>query len=129
MRMSTGRLLVAGGLAQVLAQVLTAWTLVAHVAGWPEVSIWVVTFLVAAIVVPFRHDGSLKDRAAGNFGAGLVISGFLWWEIIAGGLEGVLGGAGFTLGAEAMMMLAATVLFIVAGAMFWLMREERAEGE
>ena len=121
--MSKERLL-AGGIAQVLGQALTAWALISHLTGWPEVSIWVVTFLVAAILVPFRHDGSLKDRAAGNFGAGIVIAGFLGWEVIIGGFEGVLGGTGFVLGAEAMMMLAATVLFVVAGAMFWLMREE-----
>jgi len=121
--MSKERLL-AGGLAQGLGQALTAWALLAHLTGWPEVSIWVVAFLLAAILVPFRHDGSLKDRATGNFGAGIVIAGFLGWEIIIDGFEGVLGGNGFVLRAESMMMLAATVLFVVAGTMFWLMRDE-----
>lgn len=121
--MSKERLL-AGGIAQVLGQALAAWALIVHLFGWPEVSIWVVAFLFVAIVVPFRHDGSLKDRAACNFGAGIMIAGFLGWDIVIGGLEGVLGGAGFVLSAEAMMMLAATVLFVMAGTIFWLMREE-----
>ena len=105
--------------AQIFGQICTALTLVAHVAGWPDVSIWVVVFLLAAAVVPFRHDGSFRDRAAGNFGAGVVLSGFLWWEVLFGGLEGILGGGGFRLGVEAMLMLTASVLFSVAGALFW----------
>lgn len=121
--MSKERLL-AGGIAQVLGQALSGWALIAHLTGWPEVSIWVVAFLFVAILVPLRHDGSLKDRAACNFGAGIVIASFLGWDIVIGGLEGILGGAGFVLPAEAMMMLAATVLFVIAGTMFWLMREE-----
>ena len=109
-------------LAQILAQVLTSWTLVAHLAEWPDVSIWVVAFLLAAALVPFRHDGSPKDRAAGNFGAGIVLAGFLWWEVILSGFDAILGGEGFKLGFEAMLMLTAAVLFSVAGAMFWTMR-------
>jgi len=121
--MSKERLL-AGGIAQTLAQALTAWAMIVHLIGWPDVSIWVITFLFVAIVVPFRHDGSLRDRAASNFGAGIMIAGFLGWDLIAGGMEGILGGAGFGIPAEALMTLAATVLFVVAGTMFWLMRDE-----
>ena len=112
-------------LAQILAQVSTSWPLVAHVAGWPEVSVWVVAFLLAAALVPFRHDGSLRDRAAGNFGAGIVLAGFLWWEVIMSGFDAILGGEGFELGIVAMPMLTAAVLFSVAGAVFWTMREVR----
>ena len=110
-------------MAQISGQVLTGCTLMAHLAG-PDVSVWVIAYLGAAILVPFRHDGSLRDRATGNFGAGVVVAGFLWWEILTRGLDGLLGGSGPTLGAEALMLLAATVLFTVAGAMFWLLREE-----
>lgn len=109
--------------AQVTAQALTAWALIAHLAGWPEVSVWVVTFLLAAALVPFRHDGSRRDRAAGNFGASLAVGGFLWWEILTGGLRFINGGDGSVIGAEGMLMLAATVLFSVAGAMFWVTRD------
>lgn len=105
--------------AQIFGQICTGLTLAAHVAGWPDVSIWVVASLIVAALVPFRHDGSFRDRAAGNFGAGIVLSGFLWWEVLFGGLEGILGGNGFRLGLEAMLMLTASVLFSVAGALFW----------
>lgn len=119
--MTVGR--TAGALsAQILGQVLTGWTLVAHVSGWPDVSIWVVVFLLAAALVPFRHDGSFRDRAAGNFGAALVVAGFLWWEVLLGGLDSIIGGGGFSLGLEAMLLLSASVLFSVAGALFWVLR-------
>ena len=124
METGNGRLM-AGGIAQILGQILTGCTMVSHVTGWPDVSVWVIAYLSAAILVPFRHNGSLKDRAAGNFGAGVVIAGFLWWEVLTSGLGGLLGGGGSGLGVEALLMLAATVLFTVAGAMFWLLREER----
>jgi hypothetical protein len=110
--------------AQVTAQALTGWALLAHLAGWPDVSVWVVAFLVAAALVPFRHDGSRHDRAAANFGASLVVGGFLWWEVLSGGLRVITGNGGSVLGAEGMLMLAATVLFTVAGAMFWIVRGE-----
>ena len=109
--------------AQILAQALTGWSLLMHVAGWPDVSVWVVTFLIAAVAVPFRHNGSLKDRAAGNFGAGLVLSGFFWWELIDHGLDSIVGGGGFELPVQGLLLLTATVLFSVAGAVFWMMRE------
>lgn len=110
-------------LAQILAQVLTGWTLVAHVAAWPDVSALVVVSLLAAVLVPFRHDGSLRDRAAGNFGAGIVLAGFFWWEMLNSGLDWMLSGSGFELGILGMMMLSATVLFCLAGALFWTMRD------
>lgn len=119
------RQVMAAALSQIVAQALTGWTLVAHVSGWPEVSIWVVVFLLAAGIVPFRHNGTLRDRAAGNFGASLVLSSFMWWEVLEGGLESIIGGVGFGLSLEAMLMLGATVLFAVAGGLFWLLREDR----
>ena len=116
----------AAALLQIVAQALTGWTLVAHVAGWPVVSLWVVAFLITAAIVPFRHDGTLRDRAAGNFGAALALSSFMWWEVLTGGFESIIGGVGFGLGLEALLMLVATVLFSVAGALFWLLREGRS---
>lgn len=115
-------------LAQVMAQALTAWTLLVHVFRWPDVSLLELASLLAAAVVPFRHDGSLRDRAAGNFGAGLLIGGFLWWELIMGGLDSIVGGERLDLGAEVLFMLAATVLFTLAGAMFWTLRRNGEEG-
>jgi len=119
-----GRKVMAAAAAQILGQALTSWGVLVHVAGWPDVSVWVIAPLVAAILVPFRHDGSLRDRATSNFGAAIVVAGIMWWELIEGGLDGILGGAGFTIGPVAMLLLTATVLFTIAGAVFWVLREE-----
>ena len=116
----------AAPLAQILAQTLTSWALLAHVVAWPDVSVWVGVPLVAAIVVPFRHDRTLHDRALANFAAAVVASGILWWEILLGGLDGLLGGTGPTLGPVALLLLASTVLFALAGGLFWLRREDDA---
>lgn len=121
--MTKGRLL-AGGIAQVMGQALTGWSVLAHVAEWPDVSVWVVAPLVAAMLVPFRHDGTLRDRATTNFGASIVVAGVMWWEVAFGGLDGLLGGTGFNPGAVGTLTLVATVLFTAAGGLFWLMRDE-----
>jgi hypothetical protein len=113
-------------LAQVFGQVLTSWTVLVHLTRWPEVSVLVIASLVAAATVPFRHDGSPKDRAAGNFGASLLVVGLLWWEVLMGGIDSIIGGAGFGLGMEGMLMLAATVLFSLAGGLFWTLQREEA---
>ena len=123
--MATGRgTLVAGALAQILGQAVAAWSLVAHAARWPDVSIWVLAPMGAAMLVPFRHDGTLRNRATGNFGAAVIVAGLLWWEVLLDGFDGILGGTGIGLGAVAVLMLASTVLFTLAGAMFWVAREE-----
>lgn len=114
----------AGATAQMLAQATAIWSLVIHFLDWQNASVWVAAPLVAAIVVPFRHDGSLKDRATSNFGAALIVAGLMWWEVALGGLDGLLGGTGFSLGVVAMLLLASTVLFALAGAMFWILRSE-----
>lgn len=105
-------------IAQILGQITTAWALVAHLADWPDVSLWVVAFLLAAALVPFRHDGSFRDRAAGNFGAALCVAGFLWFDL----LLSIFGGR-FSFGVEGMLTLTASVLFSTAGALFWIMRD------
>ena len=120
--MARGRLF-AGVSAQVLAQAVTGWSLVAHLTDWQQASVWVAAPLVAALVVPFRHDGSLGDRALGNFGAAIVVSGVLWWEVLVGGVDGIVGG-GPWLGPLTLLLLASTVLFAFAGGMFWVLREE-----
>ncbi len=114
----------AGAVAQMLAQATAIWSLVIHFLDWQNASVWVAAPLAAAIVVPFRHDGSLKDRATSNFGAALIVAGLMWWEVALGGLDGLLGGGGFSLGVVAMLLLASTVLFALAGAMFWILRRE-----
>ncbi len=85
--------------AQVLGQAVAGWGLMVHLVDWRSASVWVIAPLVAAIAAPFRHDGSWRDRATGNGGIGL--------------------------GLATTLMLVATVLFSVAGAFFWILREER----
>lgn len=105
--------------AQILGQAIAGWSLVAHVMDWDRASVWVIVPLIAAIAVPFRHDDSLRDRATGNFSAAIMIAGLLMWEVALGGLTS--GGPGF--GIVATLMLVATVLFCIAGAFFWILRE------
>ena len=108
--------------AQVLGQAVAGWGLLAHMMDWRNASVWVVVPLVAAIAVPFRHDGSLRDRAAGNFGAAVVIAGLLAWEVALGDLNN----GGVELGIVATLMLVSTVLFCVAGTFFWVLRGEKS---
>jgi len=124
--MNRGQFL-AGVSAQVLAQAVTGWSLLAHLADWQNASVWVAAPLVAALVVPFRHDGTLDERAVGNFGSAIAVSGILWWEVMLGSVDGILGGGGTSLGPVALLLLVSTVLFSLAGGMFWVLRsnEER----
>jgi len=121
--MSTRGTIRAGVLSQVGGQALTAWAILAHLSTWPDVSIWVVIPLGAALLVPFRHDGSLRDRAVGNFGSASVVAGFMMWEVLLGGVDGVLGGGAPIAGPFTLLTLAASVFFSVAGAAFWLHRD------
>ena len=124
--MTTRAQITAGITAQIVGQVLTGCALLAHVLDWQNVSVWVVVPLGAAALVPFRHEGSLYDRAVGNFGAASVVSGFFAWEIMIGGVDGILGGGMAALnGPFTLMTLTAAVLFAGAGAAFWLHREDR----
>lgn len=116
-----GRML-AGVSAQGLGQALAGWATLAHLTEWPDISIWVLVPLIGAALAPFRHDGSIRDRATINFGAAVLVAGLTSWELSIGGLEGIFGG-GFRLGVSATLMLAASVLFSLAGAMFWLSRD------
>jgi len=114
----------AGTLAQTLGQTMASWALLAYVGQWDDASIWVVVPLVAAIAVPFRHDGSERDRALTNFAAAAVLSGVLWWELLSDVLDGLVGDGGASLGAVSTLLLAACVLFTLAGGLFWIRRED-----
>lgn len=115
-------------LSQILAQTVASWALLAHVVDWSRVSIFVAVPLLAAIVVPFRHDGSARDRALGNFAAAVVVSGILWWEILLDALDGLIGDGAVSLGPTSLLLLVATVLFTLAGGLFWVRRGD-SEGE
>lgn len=111
-------------LSQILAQTLTSWALLAHITDWENFSPFVAVPLIAAIAVPFRHDGTARDRALANFGAAVVASGILWWEILLGALDGLTGGPGSALGTISLLLLVATVLFALSGGLFWLRRDD-----
>ena len=121
--MDSSRSWTGAALAQILAQTLTSWALLAHVTDWENVSPFVAVPLIAAIAVPFRHNGNARDRAMANFGAAIVASGILWWEVLLGALDGLTGGPGSALGPISLPLLVATVLFALAGGLFWLRRE------
>ena len=116
--------MMAAPLAQILAQTLTTWAILFHVAAGPGASLWFVIPLAAALVVPFRHAGTFRDRAKANFAAAVVASGILWWELLALGLSGLLGGSGPASGLLVALLLTATVLYTLAGGLFWLGRDE-----
>ena len=108
--------------AQALGQAVAGWGLMAHVVDSRNSSPRVVVPLVASIAVPFRHDGSFRDRATGNFSAAVVLAGLLAWEVALG----VLTNGGLELGLVATLMLVSTVLFCVAGTFFWVLRGEKS---
>jgi hypothetical protein len=112
----------AASYAQAAAQALCAWSLALHLAEWPEVSPFHVAFLVVACAVPLRTDGSDRQRATANFGAGLTLAGVVTWDLIASGLLIVVGGGPLLLTAEEMILFAATVMFTFSGAFFWIRR-------
>ena len=126
--MTTRSQITAGISAQIFGQILTGCALLAHLLDWQNVSVWVVAPLAAAALVPFRHDGSLRDRAVGNFGSASVVSGIFAWEFMIGGVDGILGGGlGALNGPFTLTTLAAAVLYAGAGAAFWLLREGRPQ--
>ena len=83
-----------------------------HLVG-SEPSAFTVAFAVAAFSLPLRHDGTSRDRAKTCFGASLVLAGLIGAELILG----VLGGGVAT---EDLLLLTATVLFSLAGALHWV---------
>lgn len=116
--MTPFRRVLAATLAQALGQALALWAVIAHVIAWPAASVFVVGFLVTAVVVPLRHDGTLPDRAMGNFIAAAVCAAMFFRELLYSGID-VIAGSGFTGGTAAIVMLCAAVMFTTSGAFFW----------
>ncbi len=109
--------------AQVAAQALTAWSAVFAFTGGGEFSIWFFAPLLAAFVVPLRHDGTVRDRATGNFGAAVLVAGIFWWELLFGLLNRFGPGEGTIWDPATMFLLTAAVLFALAGGLFWTAEE------
>ena len=110
--------------AQALAQALSVWALLAV---WLQ-SGWVSGFvLLAALVVPLRTDGSARDRAVSNFASGLLVWGILSARLLDSFLDTLIWGPGETvLTTLNLILLTTTVLYVFAGAFFWVEREGRA---
>jgi hypothetical protein len=117
-----GRLTV-GVWAQVLAQVVTGCAVVTHLLQGPGISVWVIAPLTAAAMVPFRHDGSTRDRATGNFAAAWIVAGLFAWEAMLAGIGLLPGAPPVASGTFVLLTLTASVLFTIAGSAFWTARE------
>ena len=106
-------------LAQMIAQALTGWALLIHVMGG-EISVFTVAFAVTAFALPLRHDGSARDKATSCFGASLVLASLLGLTL----MMSLLGGG---LSTEDMLLLTATVLYSLAGGLYWIRRDDDAD--
>jgi len=118
---SVGRL-VAAKVAQSVAQALTVWALLGLFleSGWTSC-----VLLLAALLVPFRTDGSARDRAAGNFASALLVWGILIARLYGVFLDTIIGEPGDTmLTTFNFILLTMTVLYVFAGAFFWVEREK-----
>lgn len=119
--MSLGRRIGAQS-AQWLAQALTLWALFGLlVQGVSGTSV----LLLAALLVPFRSDGSAGDRAVGNFASGLIVWGILMRRLYGTFLDTIIWGPGETVVTEFnLTLLTMAVLYMFAGAFLWVEREE-----
>ena len=85
-------------------------------------------FLFTALIVPFRTDGTHRDRAISNFSSGLVLWGVLSTHALDSLLDRVLRGSGSPLLTSfGLVVLTATVLFVFAGAFYWIHRDDPTE--
>ena len=113
----------AARLSGIMAQALTAWALVMLIPSWNWIS---AVLLLTALLVPFRTDGTNRDRAISNFSSGLVLWGVLTTHALDSLLDRFLSGSGSPLLAPLdLLLLTAMVLFVFAGAFYWVEREER----
>ena len=106
----------------IAAQALTAWALVMLIPSGNWIS---GVFLFTALVVPFRTDGTHRDRAISNFSSGLVLWGVLATHALDSLLDRFLRGSVSPLLTPLdLLLLTATVLFVFAGAFYWIHRNE-----
>jgi hypothetical protein len=116
----------AAQLAQVAAQALTAWALlvvwVTHFRTAPGGLVMLSLLLVVALSLPARMKRLDRDRAISNFTSGLLIWSVLAWGLLLSLIDFALGGyTGFPLSTQQTLMLVATVLYMFAGAFFWIL--------
>ena len=106
----------------ILAQALTAWALVFVLASG---SLFSGCLLFTALLVPFRSNGRDRDRAVSNFSSGLLLWGVLLTHVLESLLGRLSGSPAPVLSPQNLLLLTATVLFVFAGAFFWVEREDR----
>ena len=116
----------AAQLAQGAAQALTAWALLAawvsHFQSAPGGLVMLSLLLVVALSLPARMKRLDRDRAISNFTSGLLIWSLLAWGLPLSLIEFALGGyTGLPLSTQQTLMLVATVLYMFAGAFFWIL--------
>lgn len=105
--------------AQISAQALTAWALWVHVLGG-ELDVFTLFFGAAAFALPLRRHRTSRDRAMTCFGASIALSWLIGFKVIMG-----LVGQGMS--TLTILLLTATVLFSVAGGLFWIRDEDEDE--
>ena len=75
--------------------------------------------------MPFRTDGTHRDRAISNFSSGLVLWGVLTTHAMDTVLDRFLGGSGSPLLTSVdLLLLTATVLFVFSGSFYWIHRDD-----
>lgn len=120
-------------LAQIGAQATTVWALMMVWLGAsvtdPVGPLIFTALFVVALILPMRHDGSARDRAISNFGAGLVIWSVTAWGLLVGLFGYLLTGRGNPITPQQMLLLTATVLYMFAGAFFWVRARGEDDGE
>ena len=108
--------------AQWLAQALTVWVFFGLLLEGSRTSV----VLLAALIVPFRTDGTPGDRAVGNFASAMLVWGMLMARLYGSFWDNVIWGPGETVVTTFnLTLLTMTVLYVFAGAFFWVDREER----
>lgn len=116
----------AAGLALVLGQALTAWGAIMHVVAG-GLSPFVPGFAVAAVAVTLRKTDGNRARAGGAFAAGMLTTSIFAGSLLDAGL--LLWGGwpdGSGLPASTLLLLGASILFVMAGAFYWTMDPEPA---
>ena len=106
-----------------LAQALTAWGMAAHVVGPGDLSPFVVGFAMAALAVTLRRSTTSRGRGLACFSAGALVAGLLLGALVESGLL-LLGGAGLdALPVAELILVVASVLFALAGALYWTAKD------
>ena len=120
-----GNKIMSARLAQGLAGGLCGWALLVHVLRWPHVSPFILAFSGIALLLSLKSYADHHARAVACFAAGMLVSSViltrilvvLFWLLLRGIWRG---GMTVTLTLEDQLLFVASVLFVFAGAFFWV---------